>query len=163
MHSCAWRVGNDNIRTSMLGNKVTCKDILHVTRKESEIIKAVQLCIDTRIDYSILNILDTHHLLGMGCNKVGNGTSTGIQVIDNLITAKRSELTRHLIKIIRLTTVCLIKRLRTHLETQAFHLLVYNIGSLICKHLQVAECIVALVVYNIEKRCNLRELISHIL
>ena len=147
----------------MLADEVACKNILHIAGKECEVIKTIQFCIYARIDDSILDILHTDNLLGITCNKVGNCSGTGIKVIHHLIARERRKLARNLIKIIGLFAVRLVERLRTNLKAQALHLLINDIGTLISNHLKVAERIVALVVYHIEQRGNLGELLRYIL
>ena len=42
MHTCTWRVGDDNVRLSVLGNEIICKDVLHVSCVEIGIAYAVK-------------------------------------------------------------------------------------------------------------------------
>ena len=147
----------------MLVDKITRKDILHVTRKECKVIESVQLCIHTGINNCVFHILNANNLLRLGGNKIGNSTGTCIKVIHHLITCKGSKLTRHLIEVISLLAVCLIERLGTDLEAKPLHLFIDNISPFISDNLKVAECVVALVVDHIEKRSDFRESIRDVL
>ena len=43
MHTCSWRVGDDDIGTSVLLDKVTVEDIFHVASEEEGIVDVVDL------------------------------------------------------------------------------------------------------------------------
>ena len=163
MHAGTWRVGDDDIGHAVLANEITGKDILHVTGKECEVIEAIELGVDARIDDGILDILHTHYLLGIACNKVGNCSGTGVEVIDYFVTCKGGKITRYLIKVLGLFAVCLVERFWANLEAQSLHLLIYNVSTLVGNDLEVAEGVVALVVDDIEQRGHLGERVGHIL
>ena len=76
MHSGTWRVGYYNIGTTMLIDEIAGKNILHITGKESKVVKTIEFRIYTRINNGILNILDADNLLRL-CGD--NGAMIGAQ------------------------------------------------------------------------------------
>ena len=64
---------------------------------------------------------------------------------------------------VSLLGIGLVETLRTHLELQVFHQFVDMVVALEEAEFQVVDGIVSLLVVYIHERCNLRELVSHLL
>ena len=62
VHSGTGRVGDDNIRTSMLVDKFLSQNILHVTCIKQGILNIVDFCVHLCVFNGFRHILDTNHL-----------------------------------------------------------------------------------------------------
>ena len=78
MHPCPWGIRNDDIWSSMLGDKFFREHILHVTGKERGILNSVEFRIDSSILYGIFNIFNANNLFAHPCNEVGNGSCSRV-------------------------------------------------------------------------------------
>ena len=118
MHTGTGWVGDNNVRTSVLGNKVVGEDILHVTSIEQCIVNAVNPTVDFSILDSFRYIFYSNHLAGLTCNEIGDGTSAGIEVVNNLMTRQIGKLASDAVEVVCLFGICLIERLWTDFELQ---------------------------------------------
>ncbi len=82
VHASTWWVSNDDVRLSMLGDKVVCKDVLHVTSVEKGVGDAVESGVHLCILDGLRHIFDADDLTGMLGHEVGDGASAGIEVVD---------------------------------------------------------------------------------
>ena len=82
VHTCTRRIGDDDIGTSVLGNELIGEDVLHVAGIEEGIVDVVDLGIDLGILDGLGDILDTNDLTGLTSHEVGNGTCTGVEVVN---------------------------------------------------------------------------------
>ena len=82
VHAGTWWVGDDDIRTSVLGNKVVGQDVLHVAGIEQRVLDAINLAVDFGVLDGFRHVLNTDDLTGFLRHEVGNGTSACIEVVD---------------------------------------------------------------------------------
>ena len=97
VHTSAGRVGDDDIRTSVLRNEVVGKDVLHVARIEQRVVDTVQGRVHLGILDGFGHIFDAHHLACLACHEVGDGTRTRVEVVHQLVARKSGKLACHLI------------------------------------------------------------------
>ena len=97
------------------------------------------------------------------CHEIGNGSSTGIEVVNQLVACEIGKFTRYAVEVVSLLGIGLIETLRTNLELQVFHQFKDMVVALEKTQFQIIEGIVALLVIYIHERCNLRESVSHLL
>ena len=95
VHTGAWRVGNDNIRTTMLGNELIVENILHVACIEQSVVDVVHLRVHLCILDSLGHILNAYYLASLTRHKVGYGASAGIEVVHKLVASKLRKLAGH--------------------------------------------------------------------
>ena len=76
MHTCTWRVCDDNVRTSMLTDKILCQNVFHVTCIEKRVINLINPRVYFCILYSLWNIFNTNYFLSFLCYEVCNCTRT---------------------------------------------------------------------------------------
>ena len=82
MHTGTWGVGDDDIGTSVLGNKVVGQDVLHVASIEQGVLDAVNLAVDLGILDSLWYVFDADDLTGFLSHEIGNGASAGVEVVN---------------------------------------------------------------------------------
>ena len=97
------------------------------------------------------------------CHEIGNGSSTGIEVVNQLVACEIGKFTRYTVEVVSLLGIGLIETLRTYLELQVFHQFKDMVVALEKTQFQIIEGIVALLVIYIHERCNLRESVSYLL
>ena len=119
MHACTWRVGDDNIRTAVFGNKLICKNILHIAGIEQCVLNIIYLRVDLCILDCLGHVFNTYNFLGFLGYKVGNGSCAGIEVVNKFITSKFCEVASYTVEMICLLGIGLIETLRTDLELQS--------------------------------------------
>ena len=78
MHAGTRRIGNDDFWTTMLLYKILGKNVLHIASIKQSIIQPVYTGVFFGIFYRFGNILDTYHLTGLSCHKIGNSTRASI-------------------------------------------------------------------------------------
>ena len=81
----------------MLSDKVGCQDVFHIARIELRIGNAIEGRIYLRILNRLGYILNTYHLARLTRDEIGNRTSTGIEVINALLTRQLGKVARYLI------------------------------------------------------------------
>ena len=81
MHAGTRGIGDDDIRTTVLRDKIIGEDILHVAGIEEGVFNAIDLRVDLGILDSLRDIFDTDDLAGFLRNEVGNGACTGIEIV----------------------------------------------------------------------------------
>ena len=94
MHAGTGRVGDDDIRTSVLSNEVVGEDILHIASKEQSIVDTINLRVDLRILNSLRHIFDTDDFPCLSGHEISDGASAGIKVVDHFVACQGSELPR---------------------------------------------------------------------
>ena len=109
VHTGTGRVGNDDIGTAILVDELLIEDVLHVARKEERVVDAVECRVDLGVFDGFGNIFDADDLTCLARHEVGNGTCTGLEVVDQLIACKTGKLACHLIEVIGLTAVGLVE------------------------------------------------------
>ena len=80
VHSCAWRVGDYHVGTSVACYEFVGKDVLHVAGVEQSILNSV----DRRVHLGVLdclrNIFDAYHFACAACHEVGYGARSCVEV-----------------------------------------------------------------------------------
>ena len=71
VHACTRRIGDDDIRTSMLLDESVVKDILHIACIEAGVRNAVELGVDLRILDGFRHIFDADDLSRLTGHEVG--------------------------------------------------------------------------------------------
>ena len=82
VHAGPWRVGDNDVRTSVLGDKLVRQDVFHVAGKEQCVLNAVDLGVDLGVLDGFGHILDADDLPCLSCHEVGDGPRAGIQVLN---------------------------------------------------------------------------------
>ena len=82
MHASPRRVGDDHIRTAMLGDEVVGEDILHVTGIEKGVRDAVDLGVHLSILDGLWYIFDADDLACFPGYEIGDGACTGVKIVD---------------------------------------------------------------------------------
>ena len=150
MHTCARRVGDDNIWATMLSNEVIGEDVLHVAGIEKGVVDVVYLAIHLCILDSLWHIFDADNLASLASHEVGNGAGAGIEVVDKLVACELSKFACHAIKMVSLLGVGLVETLRTNLELEVFHKFEDMVVALVDGEVEVAKGVVALLIVYIE-------------
>ena len=163
MHTGTGWVGDNNVRTSVFSNKLVGEDILHITSVEQSIVNAVNFTVDFSIFDGFRYIFNTNHLTGLTCNEIGDGTSAGIEVVNNFVTRQIGKLASDAVEVVCLFGICLIERLWTDFELQVLHQFIDMVVTLECENVLIADGIVALLVIQIHQRCNLWEFVGNML
>ena len=86
VHTCPWRIRDDDIRTTMFCNEILSQDILHIAGIKQGIVDTVDCGIDFCILDGFRDIFDTDHLLRLTGDEIGDGSRTGIQVVHRTIS-----------------------------------------------------------------------------
>ena len=157
VHAGAGRVGDDDIGSAVVADKVCGEDVFHVAGIKERVVEPVKLGVDFSVGNGFGHILNAHHLTGLSCHKVGDGARAGIEVVDQLIAAQTGKVAGHLIKFVGTGRVGLIKTLRTHLEPQTFHLGINAVCAAVGDDGQVGKGVVAFRVVDVEQRRHLGE------
>ena len=93
MHACAGRVGDNYIRASVFIDEILRQHVFHVAGKEQCVLYAV----DFRIDFGVFNgfghIFNPDDLACLLGYEVGNGSCTGIKVVDQFVTGESGKVT----------------------------------------------------------------------
>ena len=112
----------------MLLDKLIGQNIFHVPCIEQGIANAVDAGIDLGVFNGFWHIFDTDDFAGFGSNKVGNGSRTGVKVVDQRrfvgrlsVNRHESELSDNGVKVVGLFGIGLVERFRSHLKPQVFH------------------------------------------
>ena len=151
VHTGTWRVGDDDVWTTVLGDEFVGQNILHVACIEEGVINVVYLGIHLGILDSLWYVLDTNYLLCLVSHEVGDGSGTGVEVINQLVAGEVGKLASHAVEVVSLLGVGLIETLRTHLELQILHQLEDVVVALEEAELQVVDGIVALLVVHVHE------------
>ena len=85
VHTCSWRVGDDDIGSAVSVDEVGSEQIFHVAGEEECVVDMVELGVDACVAYSIFYILDTYALSCLTSHEVGYRSGAGIEVIDQLV------------------------------------------------------------------------------
>ena len=163
VHTGTRWVGDDDVWATMLSDEVVGEDILHIACIEEGIGDVVYLGVDLGILDSLRYVFDTNHLLGLVSHEVGDGSGTGIEVINEFVARKVGKLTCHAVEVVSLLGVSLIETLWSYLETQVLHQLEDMVVALEEAELQVVESIISLLVIDVHQGGNLRELVGYVL
>ena len=78
MHAGTWRVGDDDIRTSMRLDELFVEDVLHVSCIEERVGDAVDFRIHLRILDGFWHIFDANDLTRLTSHKIGNRTRSRV-------------------------------------------------------------------------------------
>ena len=151
MHSGTWRVGDDDVWTTVLGDEFVGQNILHIACIEEGVLNVVYLRIHLCILYGLWYVLDTDYLLCLVSHEVGDGSGTGVEVINQLVAGEVGKLASHAVEVVSLLGVGLIETLWTHLELQILHQLEDVVVALEEAELQVVDGIVALLVVHVHE------------
>ena len=122
VHAGARRVGNDDVRLSVLRDELVGEDLRHVAHHELRVRDVVLRGVDLRVLHGSIDVLDADHPLGLVCYEIGNRASAGKEVIDNLIFLDVSKFAHHLVEVVGLLAVGLVEGFRPDLELQILHL-----------------------------------------
>ena len=91
MHACPWRVGDDDVRTTVLSHKRIVQNILHVSCEEEGVVDAVDLRVHFGVLNGFRNVLNADDLPSLLRHEIGNRPRTRIEVINQrFFTIKRS-------------------------------------------------------------------------
>ena len=82
VHACPWRVGDDDVGTTMTGDEVVGEDVFHVAGVEEGVVDVVQTGVLLGIFDGLGNILDADDLTGLTGHEVGNGARASVEVVD---------------------------------------------------------------------------------
>ena len=151
VHAGTWRVGDDDVWTTMLSDEVIGQDILHVACIEEGVLNVVYLGIHLGILDSLWHVFDTDYLLCLVSHEVGDGSRTGVEVVNQLISGEVGKLASHAIKVVSLLGVSLIETLRTYLELQILHQLKDVVVALEEDEVQIVDGIISLLVIYIHE------------
>ena len=151
MHSCTWRVGDDDVGSSMLCDEVVCQDVLHIACIEERILDIVYLRVDFGIFDSLRHVFDSYYLLGFVCHKVGYGSCSCIEVVHEFSACKVGKLACHAVQVVSLFGIGLIETLWSDLELQVFHQLKDMVVALEEAQLQIVEGVVALLIVHVHE------------
>ena len=151
MHAGTWRVGDDDVWTTMLSDEVIGQDILHIASIEEGVLDVVHLGIHLGILDSLWHVFDADHLLCLVSHEVGDGSGTGVEVINQLVAGEVGKLASHAIKVVSLLGVGLIETLRTYLELQILHQLKDVVVALEEDEVQIVDGIISLLVIYIHE------------
>ena len=88
VHTCTWWVGDDYIRTSVLGNELVVENILHVASIELGVGDVVDIRVDLSVFDSLRHILDADNLTSLTSHEVGNSTRTGVELVNGLVAGE---------------------------------------------------------------------------
>lgn len=111
MHTCTWRVSDDNVWASMLVDEVFGQNVFHVTCIEKCVINLINLRVYFRILYSLWNIFYTNYFLSFLRYEVRNCTRTRIEVIYKFVTCKVGKFACNRIEVICLFGIGLVETL----------------------------------------------------
>ena len=151
MHTGTWWVGDDDIWATVLGDEVVGQDVLHVASIEEGVGDVVYLGVDLGVLDGFWYVLDTDYLLSLVSHEVGDGSSTGVEVVNQFVTSQVGKLAGHAVEVVSLFGVGLVETLWSNLEAQVFHQFEDVIVALEEAELQVVERIVALLVVHIHE------------
>ena len=84
-------------------------------------------------------------------HEVGDGSGTGVEVVNQLVSGEVGKLASHAIKVVSLLGVSLIETLWTHLELQILHQLEDVVVALEEDEVQIVDGIVALLVIYVHE------------
>ena len=163
MHAGTGRIGDDDIRTTMFGDEIVGKDILHVAGIEKGVGDAVDLGVDLRILDGLWDVLDANHLSGLARHEIGDGAGAGIEVVDNFSALQPRELAGDGVEVISLFGVGLVEGFRAYFETKIFHQFEDMVLALEDEDILIADGVVALLVVEVHQRGDLWELIGDML
>ena len=152
MHSGTWRVGDDYVWATVLGDEFVGQNILHVACIEEGILDVVHLRIHLCILYGLWYVLDTDYLLCLVSHEVGDGSRAGVEVVNQLVSGEVGKLASHAIKVVSLLGVSLIETLWTHLELQILHQLEDVVVALEEDEIQVVDGVISLLVVHVHER-----------
>ena len=147
----------------MLPDEIVGQDILHIACIEEGVLDVVYLRIHLCILDSFWHVFDTDYFFSLVCHEIGNGSGTGVEVVNQLVACEVGKFTGHTVEVVSLLGIGLIETLRTYLELQVFHQFKDMVVALEKTQFQIIEGIVALLVVYIHERCDLRESVSHLL
>ena len=116
VHTCTWRIRNDDIGPTMRCDKIIIEYILHVTRIEEGVRNTIEFRVDLGILDGLGHIFDTDDLPCLPCHEVGNGSCACLEVVNQLLARKSGKLAGHTIKVIGLLGIGLIETLGTYFE-----------------------------------------------
>ena len=149
MHAGTGRIGDDDIRTTMFGDEIVGKDILHVAGIEKGVGDAVDLGVDFCILDGLWDVFDANHLSGLARHEIGDGAGAGIEIVDNFSAFQPRELAGDGVEVVGLLGVGLVETLGADLETEVLHQLEDMVGALEGEDVLVADSVVALLVVEV--------------
>lgn len=150
VHTCAWRVGDDDIGGSVLLDEISSEDVLHVASKEERVVELVDGGIDFCVFNGFGNIFNTDDFCSLFCYEVGNGSGSGVEVIDVLFTCESCKIASYLVEFVGLLGVGLVKTLGTNFEAEVFHCFVDVVRAVEGDNVKVVEGVVTFCVVHIE-------------
>ena len=109
VHAGAWRIGDNDIRMAVPADEVFCQDVFHVACIEKRVVNLVDFGIDLRIFYGFRDILYTDDFPGIPGDEVGNGSCTGIEVVDEFVACEGGKRAGYGIEMVCLFGVRLVK------------------------------------------------------
>ena len=151
VHAGAWRVGDDDIGASVLGDEVVGKDVLHVTGIEQSVVDVVYLRVDLGILDGLRHILYADDFLRLLRHEVGYGACAGVEVIYEFVAGETSKLPCHAVQVVGLLGVGLVELLRSDLEFQVLHKQEDMVIALEQLDVLIANGVVALLVVKIHQ------------
>ena len=152
MHSGTWRVGDDDIWATVLGDEVIGQDIFHIACIEEGILDVVHLRIHLCILDSLWHVFDADYLLCLVSHEVGDGSRAGVEVVDQLVSGEVGKLASYAVEVVSLLSVGLIETLWTHLEFQVLHQLEDVVVALEEDEIQVVDGVISLLVVHVHER-----------
>src|SRR5690606_12442838 len=97
MHTISRRVGNNYIRSTVLCNEFGGENLFHISNKKRDIVYAIDDCVFLSSTNSLWNGFNSYYLFYRTCNKLCDGSGTGIEIINQFISRKVSKITGYLI------------------------------------------------------------------
>src|SRR3712207_552818 len=88
VHAGTGRIGDNDFRSAMLGDEVIGKNVFHVSGIEECVGDSIYPAVHLGVFYSVFHILNSDNLLSALRHKISNGSGTGVEVVDKLITGK---------------------------------------------------------------------------
>ena len=135
----------------MLCDEIVGQNILHIACIEEGVLDVVHLRIHLGILYGLWYVLDTDYLLCLVSHEVGDGSGSGVEVVNQLISGEVGKLAGHAVEVVSLLGIGLVETLRTYLELQVFHQFVDMVVALEEAEFQVVDGIVALLVIHVHE------------
>lgn len=109
VHSCAWRVDDHHVGTSVLGDESVGEHVLHVAGKEDGVVDAVDLRVEFRVGNRLGHVFDANHFFHLPRHEVGYCAGSGIEVVDQVVGLEVCHAARHLVELVCLQGVSLIE------------------------------------------------------
>ena len=82
VHAGTGRIGDDDVRASVLGDKLVGEYVLHIAGIEQGVGDAVDVGVDLGILDGLGDVFDANDLTGLTGHEIGDGACAGREVVD---------------------------------------------------------------------------------